>query len=232
MVGSLYKPDFSLSMNLVMAYFCAATIASGLIIITSFSASHPRRVSSPLHLELSIHKKQTRKLVFVNYSGDPELQKHHGKAIAIDLDDCCAPLPSLFLIHEMRVRAFRPFAPLNPSIPGDSPWQEWIESDGVFDHFSDSFKRDNLPDNSVTVPPRHQVLPAVTNAGGMSSGERLLESLDTDVVAEILTATRAMPSWNDCEEGKSWTGTAEENIQKYLSSIHNTHRASSSCDPL
>ncbi|KAN0139014.1 hypothetical protein V8E53_003402 [Lactarius tabidus] len=174
----------------------------------------------------------TRKLVFINYSGDPELQKHHGKAIAIDLEDCCAPFPSLFLIHEMRVRAFRPFAPLNPSIPGDSPWQEWIESDGVFDHFSDSFKRDNLPDNSVTVPPRHQVLPAVTNAGGVSSGERLLESLDTDVVAEILTATRAMPSWKDCEEGKSWTGTAEENIQKYLSSIHNTHRVSSSCDPL
>lgn len=177
-----------------------------------------------------------QKLVFVNYSGDPELQKHHGKAIALDVEDCCAPLPTLFLIHEMRVRAFRPFAPLNPAMPCDSPWQEWIESDRVFDHFSGSFKRDNLPDNSenggVTVPPRHQALPAMTNAGGISSSERPLEPLDTDVIAEILTATRAMPSWKDCEEGKSWTGTAEENIQKYLSSIHNTHRASPSCDSL
>jgi len=29
-----------------------------------------------------------------------------------------------------------------------------------------------------------------------------------------------MPSWKACEvEGTSWTGTAEENIQKYISSI-------------
>lgn len=129
----------------------------------------------------------------------------------------------------MRVRAFRPFAPLNPAMPGDSPWQEWIGSDRVFDHFSNSFKRDNLPDNSEngrgTVPLRHQVLPAMTNGGGMSSGERPLDPLDTDVIAEILAATHAMPSWKDCEGGKSWTGTAEENIQKYLSSIHNTQRA-------
>jgi hypothetical protein len=177
----------------------------------------------PFSLESCIHKKQVQKFVFVNYSGDPDLQKYHGKAIALDVEDCCAPLPSLFLIHEMRVRAFRPFAPLNPAMPSDSPWQEWIESDRVFDNLSNSFKRDNLPDNSengsVPVPPRPEILPVMTNTGDMSSGECPLDPLDEDVIVEILAATYAMPSWKDCEGGKSWTGTAEENIQKYLASM-------------
>ena len=37
--------------------------------------------------------------------------------------------------------------------------------------------------------------------------------LNDNVIADTLTATRAMPSWKACEiEGTSWTGTAEENI--------------------
>jgi len=161
-----------------------------------------------------------QKYVFVNYSGDAELQKYHGKAVAIDIKDRYAPFPSLFLFHEMRCRGFHPFSPLNPTMPGDSPWQEWIELDGVFDHLSGSFKRNNTPDNSdngcVTVPPLRQCLPPADSA---SSGEHPLEPLNKDVITEILTATRAMSSWKACEESR-WSGTAEENIEKYISTIH------------
>jgi hypothetical protein len=42
--------------------------------------------------------------------------------------------------------------------------------------------------------------------------------LNADVITDILTATCAMLSWKACQiEGMSWTGTAEENIQKYAS---------------
>ena len=201
----------------------------------------PKASWNPLYyFELSIHKKQDEKFIFVNYSGDPGLRKYHGKAIALDTKDYDAPFPSLFLLHEMRVRAFRPFSPLNPAMPSDSPWQEWIESDGVLDHVSGSFKRDNLPDNSsngsTSVLPQRQSLPAMTNGSDMCSGELPLEPLNMDLIAEIVNATRAMPSWKACiracEEGSSWTGTAEENIQRYFSSIDNTQRTSSTFDAL
>ncbi|KAF8338519.1 hypothetical protein F5887DRAFT_982643 [Amanita rubescens] len=52
-----------------------------------------------------------------------------------------------------------------------------------------------------------------------SSSQHTL-ALNADVIADILAATRAMPSWKACQvEGTDWTGTAEENIQKYISSI-------------
>jgi hypothetical protein len=42
--------------------------------------------------------------------------------------------------------------------------------------------------------------------------------MNDGAIAEILTATRAMPSWRACVmEGTSWTGKAEENIGKYVS---------------
>lgn len=44
--------------------------------------------------------------------------------------------------------------------------------------------------------------------------------LNADVVGDILAATYAMPSWKACQmEGTRWTGTGEENIKKYVSSI-------------
>jgi hypothetical protein len=52
-----------------------------------------------------------------------------------------------------------------------------------------------------------------------SSGQRTV-ALNADVIADILAATRAVPSWKARQiEGTSWTGTAEENIKKYVSSI-------------
>jgi hypothetical protein len=165
----------------------------------------------------SIYSKQIGKFVFINYSGHPNLQQFHGKAVALDIKDKHAPFPSLFIIHEMRVRGFHPFQPIVPTIPDGIPWQNWILSDHVFDNASDSFKRDRPPpnrNNSVSAQAQQPFHP-----DGASSTQRTL-ALNANVIADILAATHAMPSWKACQvEGTSWTGTAEENIQKYVSSI-------------
>jgi hypothetical protein len=122
----------------------------------------------------------------------------------------------------MRVRGFHPFQPVVPTIPDDIPWQDWVLSDNVFDNTSESFKHDLPPpthSNSFSgqiQPPFH---PTTTNTGGASSSQRTL-ALNAAVIADILAAMRAMPLWKACQvEGTGWAGTAEENIQKYVSSI-------------
>jgi hypothetical protein len=155
--------------------------------------------------------------VFINYSNHRYLQEFHGKAIALDIKEKYAPFPSLFIIHEMRVRGFHPFQPVVPTVPDDIPWQDWILSDQVFDNASDSFKRDRPPPNRNRRPAQAQLPSHPTTTA--SSSQRTL-ALNADVIADILAATRAMPSWKACQvEGTSWTGTAEENMQKYVSSI-------------
>ena len=167
------------------------------------------------------NKKQIRKFVLINYANDSDLQPYHGKAIALDIRDSHVPFPSLFIIHEMRVRGYHPFQPVSPVVFHDLPWQDWITSDGVFDETSGSFKRARLPgngndDNGGSVQSQ---LPT-TSAGDTGSSAELKVELNSDVIAEILSATRAMPSWKACQmEGSSWTGTAEENTEKYVSSI-------------
>ena len=155
--------------------------------------------------------------MLINYSGHADLQQYHGKAIALDIKDRYAPFPSLFIIHEMRVRGFHPFQPVTPTIADGIHWQDWISSGQVFDNVSDSFKRDSLPPNSNDRPAETQLpFHPMTMA---PSGQRTL-ALNADVIADILAATHAMPSWKACVvEGTSWTGTAEENIEKYISSI-------------
>ncbi|PPQ67945.1 hypothetical protein CVT26_005825 [Gymnopilus dilepis] len=162
-----------------------------------------------------------QKFVFVNYSNHSALAAFHGKAVALDIKDRYAPFPSLFIIHEMRVRGFNPFQPTDPDIDGAS-WQDWVYSDRVLDNSSGSLKRDNPPndertnDNSLSTQSQLQFKPTMTSAGRTSSGGRRMV-LNEDVIADILTATRASPSWKACQvEGTSWTGTAEDNIQKYF----------------
>jgi hypothetical protein len=61
-------------------------------------------------------------------------------------------------------------------------------------------------------------LPMKSAGSGASAG--LMLELNSDVIVETLAVTRSMPSWKACQtEGTSWTGTAEENIQTYVSSI-------------
>ncbi len=155
--------------------------------------------------------------MFINYSSRDYLEQFHGKAIALDIKDKYAPFPSLFIIHEMRVRGFHPFQPVTPTVPDAILWPDWILLDQVFDNASDSFKRDCPPHNLSHGPA--QARPLFHPMTTASSGQRTV-ALNADVIADILAATRAMPSWKACEiEGTSWTGTAEENIEKYVSSI-------------
>ncbi len=163
------------------------------------------------------------RFVIVNYSDSHSGREFHGKALALDINHHHAPFPSLFLIHEMRVRGFHPFKPVSLALPDGNPWQDWTLSDGVLDDTSGSFKheadRQQGPRSTPGRPAELQFQPAITSAGGPSSGGRTLE-LNASVVADILAATQASASWKACmEEGtSSWTGTTEENIQKYVSS--------------
>jgi hypothetical protein len=87
----------------------------------------------------------------------------------------------------------------------------------VFDNTLGSFRRHNSNSTSAQAP--LQFHPTATSAGNTSPGQCVL-ALNDNVIADILAATRAMPSWKACQmEGTSWTGTAEENIQKYVSDI-------------
>jgi len=164
----------------------------------------------------------------INYSNSPTLQQFHGKSIALDKQHRHVPFPSLFIIHEMRVRGFHPFQPTAPPVPVDGPWQDWISSDGVFDNESESFRRDEPAggsDNGNFSGPTQ--LQSQSTMGATSSGEnmRTLPPLNSDTIDAILAATRASNSWKACVmEGTSWDGTAEENIQKYASNIGIDHQ--------
>ncbi|KAI0298214.1 hypothetical protein BC826DRAFT_1103150 [Russula brevipes] len=148
----------------------------------------------------------TRKFVFINYSGDSNLQEFHGKALALDIRDKHTPFPSLLIIHEMRVRGFHPFQPVTPTVQDPAPWQD--RKTGSYDGNDSTPAQPRLPSGFMTM-----------NVGGSSSGGRALE-LNENVIADILAATCAMPAWKACEmEGTGWTGTAAENIEKYVSSI-------------
>ncbi|EJD07262.1 uncharacterized protein FOMMEDRAFT_149776 [Fomitiporia mediterranea MF3/22] len=165
---------------------------------------------------------ESRKFVFVNHSLERELQQFHGKAIALDIRDRYVPFPSLFIIHEERVRGFNPFSPVDPELPDDPEWQDWILSEGVVNE-SGSFNRDPPPSNSNTndasSPQSPQLQHTAAGASGRSSGTRRLV-LNDDVIAEILAATHASLSWKACVmEGTSWDGTGEENVRKYMDTV-------------
>ncbi|KAF7977926.1 hypothetical protein HWV62_1987 [Athelia sp. TMB] len=160
---------------------------------------------------------QIRKFVLINYSGRLELQQYHGKAISLDAGDTHSPFPSIFIIHEMRVRGYHPFAPTDPLVPGNYPWQDWILTDGVFDDASGLFKRDSPSGNHNSGFLPLQTQHTTANAGGNADSGL---ALNENVIADILAATRAGASWKACViEGTNWAGTTEDNIQKYVSSV-------------
>lgn len=153
--------------------------------------------------------------MFVNYSGRTHLKQFDGKAIALQFDDCYAPFPSLFVIHGMRVHGFHPFV----VVPDNPPWQQWILSDNVFNEAHHEFIRHGSG-LSGQLQPRYQARTTGTAAKSDQAGESTLAPLDADIIADILAATHVMPSWRACQmEGMNWSGTAEENIQTYISSI-------------
>jgi len=157
--------------------------------------------------------------VFVNYSDEQELQEFHGTVVGIDSDDRHAPFPSLLIIHEMRVRGFHPFQPIEPELPVQQTFADWIDSDDLWDDKKLGFKRQKPPPSGKPPTERKRTQAKRSTTGASASQTRKL-GLNANVIADILTATRAMPSWKACQlENTSWKGTAEENIQKYVSSI-------------
>ena len=172
-----------------------------------------------LRIAVIIHTKQAKKFVLIDYSNRPNqaLQPYHGKAVALDISDKYAPFPSLFIIHEMRVRGYHPFHNITPDVPGNDAinWPQWVITDHVWDNSRGHFHRGELRGS----PGLSQTLSTtpITTSGGSGSGTQPPE-FNENVTADILAATRAMPSWRECVlEGTSWTGTAEENRKKYLS---------------
>jgi hypothetical protein len=150
-----------------------------------------------------IHKKQVEKFVLINYSDERGLRPFHGKAIAIDVKDSHAPFPSIFIIHEMRVRGHNPFAPAVHDMPDDIPWQDWISSDGVLSNISGSFNHDKPPrncysNNTASAQAQLQFQPTTMNAGDASSNRRVV-AMNEDVISDILAAMHAMPSWKTCQ---------------------------------
>lgn len=136
----------------------------------------------------------------------------HNKAVALDLDDRYVPFPSIFILHEVRVCARYPFLPTTIDIPTDIPWQDWVVSDGVWNDSLQSFYREKplrLPRAGPSRP--------IAEGSTYASSSSLSRTLDDVVIGNILAATWARPTWKACQiEGTSWTGTGEENKERYL----------------
>jgi hypothetical protein len=134
----------------------------------------------------------------------------------MNLEDSYSPIPSLFIIHEMKVRSFNPFQPTEVEVEDDIPWQDWVYSDGVLDSTSGLLKRDppvRKGKERTYIPEQPKLQPTTTTSTGETPGKISL-ALNDKVIADILAASRKMPSWKACQiEGTSWAGTAEENTQ-------------------
>jgi hypothetical protein len=158
----------------------------------------------------------------VNFSGDRDLEIYHGKAVALDINDRHAPFPSLFIIHEMRVRGFNPFARVNPTIPAQIGWQDWILTEGVFDRDSNTFfrtKKSGDHSGNIGIQSHTHNQFTTSNPGSGSAGGTTLD-LTSAVIEEILAATRHSETWRACQiEGTKWTGTAEEHVATYASFV-------------
>ena len=168
-----------------------------------------------------IHMKQANKFVLIDYSDeyDEDIHPYHGKAIALDISDRYAPFASLFIIHEMRVRGYHPFHDTTPELPDTIDLQGWITTKGVLDNTESHFLEYIAARMSaMTFSLSSRVcVPLVDGPAPSLVGQ-------PPVIDGIcgspgpLPGTRASPSWKACViEGTSWTGSAEENKQKYLS---------------
>ena len=162
--------------------------------------------------------KQQRKFVFINYNRASHRAIFHGKAINLDVDHRLSPFPSIFLIHEMRVRGHNPFALEPDDISSMVEDQDWMREE-ISD--TEHIAAMNLESSMMLLNP---VTRTTDNGSGNSSGGppagTLSLALNADVIQKILSATRQMASWKACvQEGTSWDGTAEENIAKYKSMI-------------
>ncbi|KAF5360468.1 hypothetical protein D9756_004542 [Leucocoprinus leucothites] len=155
---------------------------------------------------------QAQKFVFINYSGIQSLQKFHGKAIPLDIREPDTPFPSVFILHEMRVRGTYPFRPAEPDIPEyqDITWQEWVLSEDLFDNVTGLFRRDRPPgfrysdEEDVKASTEVPVLQCLGTTIPQGSPSHDMVNADNGVVDEILQATWELASWRACvQEGEA-----------------------------
>jgi hypothetical protein len=132
-----------------------------------------------------IHARQAKKFVLIDYSDHyyDDIQPYHGKAIALDVADKHTPFPSLFIIHEMRVRGYHPFHDTSPYVPDDDAidWQDWVKTCGVWDNTRSHFHRHELHNSGA--PERPQMpqmlqMPSMTVSGGGESSASGTRPLD------------------------------------------------------
>jgi hypothetical protein len=117
----------------------------------------------------------------------------------------------------MRVCGYYPLQATPPNLPENITWQDWVLTCGVFDNILGCFHRDGLPVNCKNNVEQQLQFQSKSSGDSVPFGAHTLE-LNENAIADILAATHAMPSWKDSQiEGTTWNGTAEENIQKYLS---------------
>jgi hypothetical protein len=161
---------------------------------------------------------QSRRFVLVNQSNHYDLDQYHGKCIPLNISEWHTPFPSVFIIHEMRVRGFHPFQTAAPINIDTTVWQDWITADAVYNRTTEWFECKPAPSQgpAPAPAPASTSASASTPAPAPASGINHMQMGDAAMNA-ILQATRDSASWKACElEAKTWTGTAEENTRAYL----------------
>ncbi|KAG6848376.1 hypothetical protein H0H93_000758 [Arthromyces matolae] len=121
----------------------------------------------------------------------------HGKGIALDVNDPLAPFPSLLLDHENCARAHFLFAPDTHDLSPTAAWQDWIDTEGLFDDQTRTFYRDAREKYDSPTTLRGTPLPSGTCQLSVSLRLNDYTSEET-VTKEIVYETRAMRSWKAC----------------------------------
>jgi len=162
-----------------------------------------------------------------NHSQAPDYEPIHGNVLRFNTDTMRCPFPTAFLWHECRVRGFHPTCgdrPVNPKRPTSGLRGGGFSGglDGAGAHDDSPGGHDGGGDyGNGGSGAGGQVDGPDTNVSGnddtkTSSFTPTLMRLDGDEFATWLKAAKQHSSWRDCVmENTSWSGTAEENIEKY-----------------
>ena len=165
--------------------------------------------------------------MLINQSGIPSLERFHGRAVRLFADSTRLPFHGAFLIHEMRVRGFCPFAD-DRRISLPIPWQSWIQPDHGHDEVKS--KDDDFQSATRAIPvsasPHAESSKPQPRSGYNSAVETLYANSKMLTLtnpfanpAELQALKRSFaeqPNWKAAVvEGESWEGNAEENMEKY-----------------
>jgi len=170
-------------------------------------------------------RSQTNEFIVVNHSQIPGYETIHGTVLHFNTDAKRCPFPTAFLWHEYRVRGFHPTRgdrPVNPKRIGGSlqgggfsggPDGVGVHDDGRHDEGGDHSNGgtgagEQVDGHDANVSGQDDPKTAPFTPAPMSFGG--------DEFSAWLKAAKQHSSWRDCVmENTSWSGTAEQNIEKY-----------------